>query len=533
MNKFKIPYDENLHFSKKDLSYIQLDEGLKPFYKYPPDLDSVEKVISDKTREYSRERREVLVSDLRKQYLDMPKDSAAEEQLDLLEQDRTFTVCTAHQPCLLTGPLYVIYKICSTLRLAGELKQKYPNFNFVPVFISGGEDHDLEEINHFYLYGKKIEWDTSQEGSVGRMSLEGIDEIIGQVKEFAGNSNYAAEAVDLLLAAKSGTNNYGAFFRRLISLIFKESGLLILNMDRFHLKKSASEIFREDLVDQTSKKLVTQTQEELQDLGFSMQAYARKINLFYFHEGQRLRIEKINDQYQLVDTSIVFSESELLNILEKHPDRFSPNVVLRPLYQEYILPNLAYVGGGGELAYWIERNSQFEHFGINFPMLIRRNSVFWIDHIGTKNLKQLELNGPEIFKGLDHVINDYVLEEAEEEISLSEEKNELNDLFERIEKKAAKLDQSILKTIRAEEVKHLKSIDHLEHKLLKAKKQQLEIKINKIKKVHEKLFPMNKPQERVDNFLMYYFRMGPEWISLLTNSLNPMDKEVLVFQEEG
>ncbi len=221
-----------------------------------------------------------------------------------------------------------------------------------------------------------------------------------------------------------------------------------------------------------------------------------------------------------------------MELLEKYPERFSPNVVIRPLYQELLLPNLAYIGGGGEIAYWLERKRQFEYYGINYPILLRRNSVFWLDHICTKNLNQLGFEPIEIFDDLDHIINTFVMEEAEEEISLFDEKQKLERIFKRIAVKASKLDESILKTIRAEETKHQKSLDHLEHKLLKAKKQQLDISLNKIRKVHDKIFPSSKPQERHDNFIMYYLRLGPLFIELLMESLDPFSKEITLIQEE-
>src|SRR6185436_12759892 len=119
--------------------------------------------------------------------------------------------------------------------------------------------------------------------------------------------------------------------------------------------------------------------------GFKAQAYCRPINLFYMEEGVRERIEPLGDGgYIRVDSKISYTQEEIIAELHSHPERFSPNVILRPLYQEFILPNLAYIGGGGELAYWLERKTQFEHFGVPFPMLVRRNSVLWLDRDANK-----------------------------------------------------------------------------------------------------------------------------------------------------
>lgn len=532
MKTFSLPFEEKFHFSSKDIRYINEDPELREFYKYQPNIQSFKQAIQDKSKEFTTSQRVLLHSVLQQQYQNLPEDNSVAEQLKKLKEDKTFTITTAHQPCLLTGPLYVIYKIVSTITLAEKLNKHYPDHHFIPVFISGGEDHDFEEINHFHLFGNKIEWKTDQSGPVGRMNTDGLHKVLESVVEMSGNSQHASALNDLLKESLESSKNYGEFFRTILAKLFHNRGLVILNMDEKVLKKEAIHIFSKELTGHHSQQLVSQTQEKLERIGFSQQAFAREINLFYFHDNQRLRIEKIDKNYHLVDTEINFSEEEILNILNQYPERISPNVVLRPLYQELLLPNLAYVGGGGEIAYWLERKSQFEHYGINFPILMRRNSVFWMDHICSKNLKQIGYKHAEIFEELDPLLNRYVLEEAEDEISLLDEKKQLSAIFKQITLKAEKLDHSILKTINAEEAKHQKSLDHLEHKLLKAKKQQLEISLNKIRKVHEKVFPSSKPQERHDNFIMYYLRLGPNFIDVLTNNLDPFSNKITVFQEE-
>ena len=532
MKTISMPYEEKYHFSSKDIRYIDEDPVLKPFYKYKPEIQSFAKVIQDKKKEFTSEKRHLLKSVFIKQYAAMPEDDLAKMQVERLGNENTFTVTTAHQPCLMTGPLYVIYKVISTINLAKELNEKYPDFHFVPIFVSGGEDHDLEETNHFHLFGKKIEWKTDQTGPVGRMQTEGILEVLETIEQMSGNSAFSTDINAMLSEVYESASDYGAFFRNILAKLFHGTGLLILNMDEKELKKEAIPIFKDDLINHTSQKLVNQTQEALEQIDYSQQAYAREINLFYFHENKRLRIERDGDEFLIVDTDLKFSEAEILTLLENHPERFSPNVVIRPLYQETLLPNLAYVGGGGEIAYWLERKKQFEHFNINFPVLLRRNSVFWLDHICTKNLNQLGFDPIDIFEDLDQLINSFVHQEAEDEISLVEEKQLLETIFNQIAEKANKLEASILKTIKAEETKHQKSIDHLEHKLLKAKKQQLEVSLNKIKKVHNKIFPSSKAQERYDNFIMYYLRLGPGFIEVLTEHLDPFSKEILLFQEE-
>ncbi|TVR82419.1 MAG: bacillithiol biosynthesis cysteine-adding enzyme BshC [Saprospirales bacterium] len=536
MKLFKLPYSESLLFSSKDVSYINSEPQLMDFAKYPFSQEGLNNSLLERRRNYSSDIRSELVEVLNDQYAEMDYPGSSMSLISKLSKKNTFTVCTAHQPCLFTGPLYVIYKIASTIHLASDLEKKHPGTNFIPIFVSGGEDHDLPEINHLHIYGKKISWEPGLSGAVGRMPADGVKELIDQVKTFAGSSPFAEEAIGLLEDALQYTTTYGQFFRKLILQLFIDTDLLVINMDNPLLKRQFVPIMKDELLNNRSKKLVSTTQQRLIDKGYAAQAHARDINLFYFRDNERLRIEKSDKSktFTLVGTEISFTEEEILYELKSSPEKFSPNVVLRPLYQELILPNIAYVGGGGEIAYWLERREQFEHYGIHYPVLVRRNSVFWLDHIGTKNLQQLDLEAELIFSSdIDGLIKDFIINLAEDEISLEDEKEQLRLIFHAVETKAIQLEKSIIKTIRAEESKHLKSLEHLEHKLLKAKKQQLDVKVNKIRKTHDKLFPSGKPQERFDNFLMYYFRLGPFFIESLIDSLDPLNKEVIVFQEEA
>ncbi len=527
-----LPFSEDMQFGEKDLAYINGDEKLSGFAKYRQDASEFSKVIDDKSKSYDSNHRNLIVKALEKQYSELPEDPVAKIQIERLVNPNTFTVVTAHQPCLFTGPLYVIYKILSAINLSEQLNKQYPNNHIVPVFVTGGEDHDLEEINHAHIYGKKVEWNPGQMGAVGRMKLENSEELVEAVENFAGKSPFGEVAAKLVRDSFEGSRDYGHAFRKLVATLFKESGLLIFSMDDTALKAAFSDIIKDDLLNNSSRKLVSETQDKIREAGFQEQAYPRVVNCFYHSAEGRLRIEKTEQGgFQLVDSGKNFSEEEMLRELQENPGKFSPNVVLRPLYQELLLPNLAYVGGGGEISYWLERGSQFEHYGINFPMLVRRNSVFWFDHIACKNLNQLGLKFSAIFSDPEKLIKDYLIDHAGEEITLADEKKRLGAIFRAVEEKAVQLERSILKTIRAEEAKHLKSIDHLEHKLLKAKKQQMDVKVNKIRKTHEKLFPEGKPQERFDNFLMYYFRLGPDFISSLKAHLDPLKKEVVIIQE--
>ena len=523
----KIPYSNVPQLSKRDLTYILEDENLKPFYKYSPRIESFEQVFNDKSKETID--REVLVSLLKNQYQKLDTANKVGENIDLLSQKNTFTVVTAHQPSLFTGPLYYILKIFSTINLAEQLNAKYPQYNVVPVFVTGGEDHDFEEVNHTNLFGKKIEWESGEMGSVGMMKTDKLP--LAELKEILGNSEKAQEVFSIFEKAYTKNERYSDGVIEMVHRLFAEYGLVVLNMTRPELKAKFRNIAEEEILNQSSFKIVNETIEKLETIGLNAQASPREINLFYLKNQMRERIVFEEGKYQVLNSKLSFSEKEIKEELQNHPERFSPNVILRPLYQEIILPNLAYIGGGGEIAYWLERKTQFEHYGINFPMLIRRNSAMWIDKTSGKKLKKVGLTETEIFADTDGLIKNFVKLNTEAELSLKDEKKEINRIFDSILAKAKKIDPGLNKAVQGEMAKQLKAVSNLEAKLLRAEKNNHDVALNQIRGIKDKLFPGNGLQERKENFLGIYLKHGRDFFDILKENLNPLDKNFTVFSE--
>ena len=219
------------------------------------------------------------------------------------------------------------------------------------------------------------------------------------------------------------------------------------------------------------------------------------------------------------------------NEIENHPEHFSPNVIMRPLFQELILPNLAYIGGGGELAYWLERKTQFEYFQLNFPMLIRRNSAVWIDKGTKKRMNKLGLNPSTLFQATEDLIKNFVKKNSEGELSFSSEKKELEAIFEKVKNKTIEVDASLGKTVLAESVKQIKSLENLESRVMRAEKQKHEVSINQIRNLKEKLFPANGLQERKDNFMAFYLKHGESYLETLKDTFDPLEKSFIVIEE--
>ncbi|MFK7783534.1 MAG: bacillithiol biosynthesis cysteine-adding enzyme BshC [Crocinitomicaceae bacterium] len=523
----KIPLSEVPQFSKRDLAYINASPDLLPFYKYPVALDSFKQVIIDKANDETD--RELLVSVLREQYASLSENKMVLTNIEALQEENCFTVTTAHQPVIFTGPLYYIYKILSTIKLAEVLQEAYPSQQFVPVFVSGAEDHDFEEVQQTTVFGKELLWENEESGPVGKMSTSSLKEVINQLEEILGKRPAAVQIIELIKKSYQQNKTYGKATVELVHELFKDFGLVVVDMSSVALKQAAIPLFKKELLSSPSVDLIEKTQEQLNEKGYKSQATAREINLFYLGDQYRERIIKEGDFYKINNKSLTFSQQELLAELDAHPERFSPNVVMRPLYQELILPNLAYIGGGGEIAYWLERKTQFEHFDINFPMLIRRSSAMIVGKTEQKKLNKLDLQVTDLFTETHLLIKNYVDHKTDYKLDLESEKKDLATIFRSVIAKAKKIDVSLEGAVKAEEARQLKSLEQMEARFMKAEKRNQEVTVDQIKNLQERLFPSNGLQERKINFLTFYLNAGDSFFEKMKEELNPLDKDFVIF----
>lgn len=526
----KYSYKQLTQLSHKDSMYILSPEKLKDYFKWDADLANFEQIIKIKADQ--KIDRSTLADVLTEQYKSFPNNGLQLKFIKQLKEDKTFTVTTAHQPSVFTGPLYYIFKIASVLNLSRQLKEKYPSYNFIPCFVTGGEDHDFEEIDHLSVFGNELKWEDHSwtGGSVGKVDLLGLDTLLDQLCGKLGDHSYGsnwlkAEIQPLISKAE----NYSQFARMLTHALFGKHGLLVLSMDEIKLKSLFSSVTRKEIFERPSEKLIQETQEGLSSLNWKPQAHARPINFFFRTENSRSRIVFEEGKYKTADESHSWTAEELENEINSNPRAFSPNVVMRPLFQESILPNLAYIGGGGEIAYWMERKSQFEHFDIPFPMLIRRNSALIVPHSMEKKLNKSSLSFEHFFSHPDTLVKSYLASMGEDAYTLTKQKTGLDELMNEAVEKAKSADPTLENFTRAEITKMQKSIETIEKKISKAIKRKEEVELNRLSKIQTKLFPNNGLQERKENIFQFINDYGIDLLSRLIDELNPLDKNFAVF----
>ncbi len=481
--------------------------------------------IQLKSTYFSANKRSVLVETLKTQYGDFPMQIEVNQNVDSLLKEQTFTITTGHQLNLLTGPIYFIYKILHVIRLAEELKKLHPKNHFVPVYWMASEDHDFEEINHTRLFGKEIRWKNAQGGPVGEYDLADWQLMKETVEAFFQN-NPESEANNVLKSYNG--KDLASATKSLVHKLFGKYGLVIIEPNYKSLKNEFVEIMQQEVQFSFAEKAVSKANQVIEDLGFKTQVFPREINLFYIQKGirERLVIENGNIVIPSLGT---FSKEEICNQIAENPQNFSPNVVLRPVYQECILPNLVYVGGGGEMAYWLQFKGVFDTCGVPFPLIQVRNSIQLIDANTQKKLAKLNLESLSIFRDLNDLKKDFIFENSGDSLKfdiLDQLTNQMTTLFHN---QITEVDASLKPFAAAEEVKLQKQIEGIKAKLIKQQKSKFDNMMKQLEDIHEKMFPMNSVQERVDNF--FSFCAQGEVYSVLENlkkAIDPWEKDLIV-----
>jgi len=516
----QFPSSDLLHFDKLIQDYLAKNEKLSPFISHFPSIENFRPVIAGK--QLSTSHRRILSDVLTEQYRNHHPSAAVSENIDLLREEKTFTVTTGHQLCLFTGPLYFIYKMLSTIKLSRSLKKSYPDLNIVPVYWLASEDHDFDEINHAFFYGKKLEWHTEEKGAVGPMDVTTVLLLVDELKLLLGND--AASIVDLLRSAYTLKDLSNAT-RHIVNHLFGKYGLVILDANHPGLKGLFRHVMKDELFHGSAYEAVSASSAALQMAGYKTQVNPRGINLFYHDENLRARIERSGDKWKVIDTELAFSESELNDLLNSHPEKFSPNVIMRPLYQETILPNLAYIGGPGELAYWLQLRSLFEKHETHFPILVLRDSAMLITEKTQSRLEKIGIAAVDLFKDRNDLIKGMV---NASEASLEKEKEALNSLFDDISARMKAVDVTLENAARGEGQRQLSALEGLEKKMLKALKAKEDTRIQQLEKLMTELFPDGQMQERHDNFFQYSLQFGEDLLDVLLNAFDPLANRLTI-----
>lgn len=473
------------------------------FYIQPPTIANYGKQIRDKQASFTSTQRQLLTKSLRSQYNAICCTPQEQSNIQAIGKAKTFTVTTGHQLCLATGPAYFIYKILNTIKLAQQLAEQYPEYNFVPIYWAATEDHDFKEIQHCTFGDKTYRWspNISEDIPVGRIKVDkDLQDLILELDSNPFKKGLAHFIQTLQNAYKAG-HTLSHAMRILIHELFGKYGVLMIDGDEKLLKNSFKSVIEQDVLEQKTYTRLTETQDTWQADGYRFQIPPREVNFFLMQDGQRQRVDRLGDnQYEI--NSTIKTKAEIATVIEEHPELFSPNVALRPVCQEWILPNLAYIGGAAEIGYWLPLVKVFEAYNVPFPQLHLRSSLLKLDAAAIKLLDQFDLldlvhqDVPNLCKQWT-TQHENISEVEELHHTFSQFHSELEQIF-------ASSDSQLIGSVKGHAQRISNQISALEKKVVKHYALKNKVKLDQLHHFKSEAYTQSVFQERKANYFSLY-----------------------------
>ncbi len=514
----------------KRYSYLDLDhtpelirdllnsrEKLKPFVNIFPVDDAFSAYLTE--RSFPADRRKVLLEVLKEQYADI-RSPQNEQSLAALEEDNGYTVVTGHQLNIFTGPAFFIYKLMHAVSLARHLNTAFPDIHCVPVYWMASEDHDFEEIRSLASFDEQLVWEREEAGAVGRYALTGLDQVLQQWKSVMRWED--TSPVYLRFKRYTEQSHLAAATRYLVNELFGREGMLVIDADHSKLKAIFAPIMTLEVDASAGEHYVKTSSDALHALGYKTQVNARSVNLFYLEDNRRVRIDRDGDSYKGVGTPRKWSHPALLRGIKEEPEKFSPNVILRPLYQETILPNLCYIGGAGELSYWLQLKALFDAADVPYPILMPRNGAVVLAAHQAKKIDKLGVRPDELLKREEDLIAGWMEHHASQDLELKTERQRHEELFREVVEKVAGVDTSLTGKAEASLARQLKEYDGLEKAMQKAWKKREEQSVRQLIQLRDAVLPGGNLQERVQNYFALEQMAGGELGAALMKSFDPV-----------
>lgn len=488
------------------IDYLNMKPELAQLYNKPHALEEYGELIQSK--QFSASQRNTLVNAIENHYgnagIQLTNYAKVNANIKLLLEPNTFTITTGHQLVLAGGPLFVAYKILTTVKICIELKQKYPQNNFIPVLWLASEDHDFEEISEVFLFNKTYKWYTQNNNKpVGTLTLEDLENDIDAIVEVISNNDTGKKWSELLKDSYKNSSNLSFATTKLFHELYKEFGLVIVEPNDKNLKQSLVQTIVKDILTQEHFLVQTETNEQIEKLGYKTQINAREVNFFYLHEtlGRRLIKKKDDNTFALNETDILFTKAELEHLITTSPERFSPNVNLRPVYQETILPNLAYIGGPAEVAYWLQLKNIFKVNQIQMPVIVLRFMALLAGNAITGKLEKFNLGISDLFLTENALREKFIA--AQNNLSYENTFSELLDKFQQAIDETRPLSNQVAKDLLTTK---LSIKDYLDQKRKELKKELLnkqDAELEKVYKLRSRVFPKNIFQERIESLFQF------------------------------
>ncbi|MCF8267274.1 MAG: bacillithiol biosynthesis cysteine-adding enzyme BshC [Ignavibacteriales bacterium] len=512
-----IPGHSNLY-----LDFMYEFNNVSNFYR--KDFRAFEEYEATFARVLSTQRadRNELTRIIKNQYSDFQPCEKSLNNIDLLAQKDTIAVVTGQQLGLFGGPLYTFYKIVTAIKLADDLQKKHPAYNFVPVFWMEGDDHDFKEISYVEFpdqsgsllsvkYGDD-EKENENKISVSKLLIEeeAISEFFNKIDPLLRDNDFKFKLVSELKEIYSSGKSFGKVFSEFIFKFFDKYGLVILNPSDGEIKKLLIPVFRKEIDNfRTHADTLVETSADLEER-YHTQVKLRPVNLFFTTADGRFAIEPDGD-FRLRGKRTVFSKDSLINELNGHPEKFSPNVILRPICQDFLLPTGFYIGGPGEIGYFAQLIPLYKQFGIEQPYLYPRISATLLERNISNTLQKYNLNFLDLLipeKDLNTLAMKEIATIQVDELFASVRK-EIDQSFQSLGNELVKIDPNSADLTEKTKQRAVQGLDILEDKIRKAQENRHEISIRQVNRAKNAVFPESILQERRLNLVYFLYKYGP------------------------
>lgn len=514
------------------LDYLyEFEKVEKYFNKNFRDVDEYPVFLSELAN-YNRPHRDAVINIIKKQYQNLNASKQTEVNLELLSSKKTLAVVTGQQLGIFGGPMYTFYKTITAIKLCRSLKEKFEGYNFVPVFWLEGDDHDLDEVSSLNIidksnelkvlkFGDALEEGTNK-GSVGHIKLtEDIRKFINEFNDETRDSDFKEDLMNRLNTSYNEDATFNSAFRSLIFDIFDEYGLIIFNPQEIEIKRILKDIFKNELENfREHTDVLVEKSAELEE-EYHAQVKVKPINLFASEKDGRFLIEPVDENYRLKGKRKTLTKDELFEWLERAPEDFSPNVLLRPICQDYLLPTAFYIAGPGEISYFAQVTPLYGFFNVPQPYIYPRGSATIVEKNITNVLEKYNLKYTDLFFDEKELIEKVIgsLSEAKIDDDILEAKKLIEEKIIKIRENFLQIDQTLGDVTDKSLERINQTLDQLMQKAKKAEERNHETAIRQVTKARNLFYPNNNLQERELNFTYIVNKYGIEMLKWILEEL--------------
>jgi bacillithiol synthase len=495
--------------------YTDNAQNVKEFYPLHYKSRTSWQAIIDKVRSRNADHSE-LGKILERQNTDFGINQKILDNIAKLSSGSAFAVVTGQQTGIFTGPLYTIYKAMTAIKLCQYLSEKY-QADFIPVFWVESNDHDLKEANHIYLLDSnsdqmKIEYNPSQytiDSSVKDVLVdENFAMIIDDFEKSLPNTEFKSNIFGIIRDSYLPSKSISYGFGRMMSHLLGEYGLVLIDPSDNDIKKLMLPMFQKEAEHPLkSVEIINSAGERLKSLGYESQIEKSDDSTCIFIEmdGARCKLYYRKERFEFDSCDMVLSKSELLETLQIAPWRFSPNVALRPVIQDYILPTVSYIAGPGETAYFAQLSEVYQHFGVSMPIIHPRASFTIIEGRIQRVIEKNKLEIADLIEDPDRLFSRLSREQApiELEVLIESSRSSIERVFQSLSSELSHIDPNLANIVESARKKVDLQVNILKDKAYQSQRGRDEVTRNQIKRACMNIFPEGEPQERMFNIVQY------------------------------